>query len=834
MAWPDAPISILRGLASACLLVAAIGPGGALAQETDPSHQQFLFAYKLLQRGEDELAADAFDQYLDDYSSAERRGDATYYRALLHRRAGAPRDAVEMLDGAPAPTMVPAYAVDLLRGQALADLNLHAEAARAFERIDADQLNPATAASVLYLRGRAHRGSDNLAAAARDLKAAGELDSPVRSRALIELSQTQSAMGQADDAVKTLRAVLALDDATAPAEAARMAGDLSYRNGNYEQAVEFYQLVISGHRSSAHFSPAVVGALWSQYALGRDARVIETFKRHMEALPLQDRIEAIYLAGSSFARQGNHAAAAAAFNDITRGDEPYPLMDKALLKLAESRLALEQYGPMRDAIDKLERLYPDSPLRADAAFLLATAEARQGQVEQGAARLTELVNAGEGHPYYAQALLRRARLYEAHEQPAAAIEDYKRYLSIDDADPADAADAALRRIALLTAQDRPADAAAQAQALLDRPGLSAEVEQEAMHRRVIALLRADDPVEALKQLDALDTAHPLHPRRDLSRYYRGLILVALGRPGEAVGPLTEAGQTQSLDPVARVNAWRVLAAAQRDRGEDAASAQALRQIEDLGGLSAMVGSELVWLGRYHTDAGEPDKAERYLAEALQRRADLKPALLAAALYETARMHRAADRFDQAMAAIEEVLAMGQGLDLDAQLEMARTLADSDRRDAAAELFEGLSIADDSRIAAAALFEGAQNQLAIAEARRLADDPAGERAALQSARKQLKRVVLLYAMPPLEPLPQRSLLELADIADQLGDAGQRRAELDELARKYPDDPYGRYARALVAAQRDRIGEARTLLTELRDRDLDQPLADRVAAALRELQ
>lgn len=799
----------------------------------DPSHQQFLFAYKLLQRGEDEMAAEAFDEYLADFPSAKRRGDAAYYRAMLHRRAADSQAAIDLLQDAPAPTLVPAYAIDLLRGQAQADLNRHAAAAESFEKIDTDQLQPATAASVLYLRGRAHRGADHLAAAARDFEAAGKLDSPVRARALIELSQVQREMGRADEAVKTLRRVLALDDTTAPAEAARLAGDLSFETGGYEQAVEFYQLVISGYPSSAHFGPAVVGTLWAHYAAGDDARVIESFKQHEAALPLQDRVQAIYLTGSAHLRRGDAKAAADAFARITRGDEAYPLLDKALLKLAEALLKLEDYAGVREAIEKLRRLYPDSPLRADAAYLLAAADARQGRVERGAARLTELIDAGPENPYHAPALLHRARLYGANDKPRAAIADYQRYLAAAP-DAPQTPSAALRLIALLTDTGKPAEAVQVADALRSRSKLPATVQQEAMYRRAVALLRDEKPGEALRQLDTLSKAHPLHPFQDAATYYRGLILVAQSKPDEAVEPLTEAGRTEALDRASRVNAWRVLAAAQRDRGRDDASAKALAEIETLGGKEAMVGSELVWLGRYHVDADQPERAEPYLDAALDRRDKLKPALLAAALYETARMHRTAGRYDQALTVLEEVLAIGRGLDLDAQLEMARTLADMDRREAAADLFEGLSIADDSRIAAAALYEGAANQRAIAAARRKADDPVGAEVALREARKLLKRIVLLYAMPPLEPLPQRALLDLADIAAALDQPQQRVAELEELARKYPDGPYARYAKALLAAQRNRLGEATTLLKTLRDQPLDPPLTGRVTATLKELE
>lgn len=809
----------------------------AAAQATDPSQQQFLFAYKLLQRGEDGLAAEAFDEYIAGYPTAEQRGDAMYYRALLLRRAGDAQAALDRLKDAPKPKLVPAYALDLLRGQALSDLGKHKEAAAAFDQIDTAKLKPATAASVLYLRGRAHRGANNLAAAARDFAAAAKPDSPVRPRALIDLSTTQSAMGNDQDAVKTLQRVLALDDTTAPAEAARLAGDLSYQTGEYDAAIEFYSMVIAGHPASPHFGPSVVGKLWAQYSAGLDRDVLATYDEHRKALPVQDRPQAVYLAGSSAQRLGNHKAAADALASITQTDTPYPLLDKALLKLAESQLALDQYDAMRASIGKLTRLYPDSPLRADAAFLLATADAEQGNAQRGAARLTELIEHGPQHPYHTQSLLRRARLYEANGEPAAAIADYRAYLKAQKSITAQRNQVQTHLIRLLAESGDHAGAIAAADRVIANDKLGAAgrpLRLEAMYRRAVALIETDKPGDALQQLDALDKTEPLHPYRDAATYYRGLILVAQGKAKDAEKPLSEAGNNEKLDAASRINAYRVLAAARRDREDANGSAAALAALEKLGGRDAMVGSELVWLGRYFNDAGDAKRAKAYLDTALQRRAKLDPKLLAAALYEAGRMHRQSKAFEPALLSFEEVLALGKGLELDAQLEMARTFAAMGQREAAIDLFKGLAVSDDSRIAATALAEGAATWQALADTHRRADDPAAADAALREARKLLKRIVLLFAMPRLEPLPQEALLQLADIADQLDEPQQRAKELDELIRKYPDGPHARYAKALQAAQRNRIGEARTLLKQLKDQPMDAALSRRVDAALKALE
>ncbi|MFK7790679.1 MAG: hypothetical protein AB8C95_14450, partial [Phycisphaeraceae bacterium] len=58
-------------------------PGASVFAQSDAEHQQFLFAYKLLQRGEVADAASEFDEYLGKFPNGAKLGDAQYYRALL-------------------------------------------------------------------------------------------------------------------------------------------------------------------------------------------------------------------------------------------------------------------------------------------------------------------------------------------------------------------------------------------------------------------------------------------------------------------------------------------------------------------------------------------------------------------------------------------------------------------------------------------------------------------------------------------------------------------------------------------------------------------------------
>ena len=171
----------------------AVWPGASTAYaQSDAEHQQFLFAYRLLQRGDVEEAASEFDDYLGEFPQGEKLGDAQYYRALLYRRAGDNERAAETLDDSADPTLVPGYAVDLLRGQVPSDLGRFEDALASLERIDVEDLEPNVAVSALYLKGLAYRGADNLEAAATALGDAAQLDTPMRARALLDLAKVRA------------------------------------------------------------------------------------------------------------------------------------------------------------------------------------------------------------------------------------------------------------------------------------------------------------------------------------------------------------------------------------------------------------------------------------------------------------------------------------------------------------------------------------------------------------------------------------------------------------------------------------------------------------------
>jgi len=119
-------------------------------------------------------------------------------------------------------------------------------------------------------------------------------------------------------------------------------------------------------------------------------------------------------------------------------------------------------------------------------------------------------------------------------------------------------------------------------------------------------------------------------------------------------------------------------------------------------------------------------------------------------------------------------------------------------------------------------------------RLLGSDAAGADQQREEARKAFKRLVLLYSFPEVSPLPELSLINLAEIAEENQNIETARAEIKELQDKYPDGPYGAYAKAVAARLDNQVQVARTLLTRLAEQKLDERLAERVAGQIKSLE
>ena len=681
-------------LAASCLSAALFVSPVAVHAQSSAELQQFRFAYKLMQRGEIDLAEEAFDQYIDEFPEGDKLGDAMYYRAVLFQHEGKSADAARMLSRIESTKLVPEGAVNLLKGQVMLEQKWFDDALTTLEKVDVAKLKPGAAAAALYLKGQAYRGAGNLQAAAGALRECAAMESKVQVRAMIELSRVLVKLDQSGEAIEVLEKSLALNSMEYEADAARMAGDLSYRIGNYDQAVGFYDLVLKEHQTSDQFGPSVLGMLWSHHAAGRYELVLKKLEVTKGLLNDADLGEAYYVAGASSAAADHHEQAVQLLGHALSLVGKGIMEEKVLYRLSVSQFELGWLGEMKQTVAKLKASYKDSDLLTDAMYLIAVAEAEQGDASAGAAKLTEMIEKGESNPYYHQAVLRRARLYEKNNEFDAASADYKRYVQAGNLDNPAVMRAALKYVDLRYHLGDYEEAAAVTRSMLDlrfadenhdAMTLEPAIEQEAMFRLMLAQIKLGKLEGAVETLNDLESNHPLHAYRVYGTYYRGLLMMSSGQKAEAIEPLQKAAGFETLPTELRINALRLLGVYYRQLEENGASAEALASIESLSGKESLQEDELIFLAELLQDAAREDieKRERALdyldlliAAGEKNQEAVSGGAMARALYMRGQMQQNAGDLDAAKESYGYVIALGKGYDLDAQIDMAVVIAEA--------------------------------------------------------------------------------------------------------------------------------------------------------------
>lgn len=794
-------IFVVRRVVWVILLAVVISPATAFAQ-SDAEHQQFLFAYKLLQRGETAEAEAEFDEYLGKFPNGEKFGDAQYYRALLFRKAGKNEKAAALLKNSADPTIVPAYAVKLLHGQVLSDLGKFKGALGPLEQIKTDDLDDKVAVSALYLKGLAYRGADNLAAAATALADAAQLDTPMKARALLDLAKVRAMMKDNVKAIAALERCLKLEDATITPEAARFAGDLSYNAGDYGKAISYYNTVAARYQSSPHFAPAVVGLLWAQFANKQYDALRKTFDNAIDSLPVSDRLPAYYLAGSAHQEQGQHEKAAQLLAQVSGGTGSLPIQEKVLYKLALSQFELKRYDAMQDTIFALKKRFPETKLAVDVAFLQATADAKAGQVQQGAARLTQFIERGKASPYYQQALLRRAHLFETNGEIEPAAKDYQAYLESVDKPSSTSLQAGFRLMELYGALAKHQDVIDLSTSFLeisDSALRTPAVEQEALYRLAVAQRFSGDLDKALATHSRLTREHPINPYRAESVLEQGLIRMTQGDSDRGVPLLLDSVEREGLTKSSKISALRIVAQHDADNDKIGRSYDLRMKIQELGGDEVFSDDERLWLGETLINRRDPKAALKYLAAVKGEKAKERSLLL------TGKAQRLAGEYDEATATLNEVRAISDRYGTEAWLELALTYRDMGKPDEAmAELLPLQNPDRGHRIASRALYEaGVIHQRQFLKTKTTSPDKAAVHA--KAAREAFKKLWLLYPDRDGEDQAKRAYLELAVLQAASGDPAAEAKTLEELAISHPKSAYATYATAILeirAGRRER--------------------------------
>ncbi|MBL4700410.1 MAG: tetratricopeptide repeat protein, partial [Phycisphaeraceae bacterium] len=571
------------------------------------------------------------------------------------------------------------------------------------------------------------------------------------------------------DALQTLKKCLTLNNPKVSAEAGRLAGDLAFELKMYPQASQYYNVVMTKYTASEHLGPAITGAFWALYEQKQYGQMLAAFEQYKKHLNNHDRVTGWYLAGASYQAMGDHNQASALFGAILAAAAGSDLEDKVLYRLAASQFEIGQFGGMTQTIAKLRKAFPQSSRLADAGYLLATAALKQGDNNLAAARLSAIIDSGQRHPFYTQALLQRARLYENISQYDHAVADYETYAAVYPSAenqvklPADTIAQAMVRLVDLNYQIKRFEAADQsASKLLELENLDPLIEAEGLYRRGLSQVQMKQFQTATATLSTLLDKYPQNHYRADAIYYRGLLQLALKQPDKALADLHQAASIAALSKPLKINALRLVSILQRQAELSVDAAETLGKLEKIVGLTGMNVKELVWLGQYLMGQKKPVDAMRYLKPILEGNKQASRGELSKALMLAAQSLREQNQLPQAIDTFREVVAMSQGHGYQARIELARTLAKANRHNEALDEYESLIAASQTRIACQALYDSGELHRQLVQIRLRESDAAGARQQREAAVMNFKRLVLLFTFPEVSPLPHLANIQLAEL------------------------------------------------------------------------
>ncbi|MEM9294558.1 MAG: tetratricopeptide repeat protein [Planctomycetota bacterium] len=847
------------GFASPALAQDPPPPQAANAATADtPAHRQFLFAYKLMRRGELAEAADEFRRHLRDFPDAPKRGDSIYYLALILRNQGQPAEAERLLRTAPDPALIEPDRANLLRGQVLMDAGELDMAVAVLERIADDPAAEPTpiASSAAYLLGRAYRQLGNQPAALARLERAAQGPPALRATVALEIARLHA---QAGDLPAARAALTAQADPDRPADtspaALLLAGRLAAADNDPAQAQRLFEALLAAHPEAPERPQATAGLIQALHQAGQDQAALQAFDQRQRELSGAPRIAAVYAAGTSAQRLGDHALAVRLLGSVAAVDATHELADDVLLRLSLSQRELGQNDALARTVGELRRSHPESPLLIDAAFVEAAA---QGPGPGQIAAVTGLVERGPNYPYHRQALLRRATAYREAGRPEPALADLEAFLAFDPAahpgaaplDEGAATAAQLQAVELRLALGRTDAALASSRALVE----DAELDPDARRRAVLlyaeALRASGDASGALEVLTVLDDAGGDDALASAARFRRGLLEMRVGDPGNGAALLRQAGDDEGLSAAQRVLALRIAGSHERERSADLlgdpraqavnAAAESLRLAVALRGAGVLEIEEALWLAEQEILAASADAARALAQSVATRNATAADQGRAALLLAEA--DRIDGRLDQAIAGFDALAKASQGdpaVRDTAARRQAELLIDLGRpADAVAALESAVQRSAEAPPASASATLGLFGRAHLVWAReaRLAGEPDAARQRLVEARRALKRVVTLYGgsgATAVRPGPQLALLDLAEVEAELGQTDAAAQALQDLAAAEADAPFGVLAQALLDAAAGRTGRAEARMRALDDAALadDPALRQRVERARR---
>ncbi len=575
-----APGRAHAGPATAAVLVAVLGVCVAvcLAATAHASSAPLERIRESMDRGSWRMAAAELDLFISETQSADDEATARLMRARIWRSRGddarvlADLDVIERLDGPLAVTLDALF----LRGEVLYESGDYAGAQLAFGRFYTQAPLDPRVARARWLRAEALARQGDCTRALglyESLLRVGSAD--VRQRAHFGHGWCARALGREEQALEDFRIAAAGTDPDVAGRARFEAGASCYRLGRHAEALEWLQDDIAALDPRGELMVAQ-----SLFALGHEVDALPRLERVLASAEGSERATLTYQIGWAEMAAGDYEKALGRFTELSsmtgvsdslrtatayatgvamlrldrlqdavgplervRGRRDTPFGDEARYALAYTYHRLGDYERSQTLIDELTRLYPESPLvaeaslvggenlflserfddaaaayrarltrssgdgdRADVLFRLAVSAYKLGQFAEAEESFRELILRYPDSPHRADARFWLAESLYRQERFDEARESY-RAIRIADPDGPRAADALYGEGWCDYRQGRFEDASERFTDLLDRFRDTGR-EDDLLFRRAMCQLRLDRVDLAARDLGALLARYP--------------------------------------------------------------------------------------------------------------------------------------------------------------------------------------------------------------------------------------------------------------------------------------------------------------------------------------
>lgn len=206
---------------------------------------------------------------------------------------------------------------------------------------------------------------------------------------------------------------------------------------------------------------------------------------------------------------------------------------------------------------------------------------------------------------------------------------------------------------------------------------------------------------------------------------------------------------------------------------------------------------MLYLAGYRLKEANPKEAAKITNTLLQKRSKVTVSEQVHAMYIRGQAYGLLKSYKKANKDLRHVIALGQGFGLEASLALGVMQYGRGDYELAIRTFDSLINIGQDQIAAKALFEQAKSYIKLAGQRRAASQKEAAGKAINQARKDLNRVILLYSVDSMGTLPQKARVVLANLERKQGQNKTADKWLKNLAKNYPNSAYGQYAQALLS-------------------------------------